>query len=340
MASFTQPLTVNVLQGSGAFTVNNGNILAPDGSNFVARGINIDNGQATAAHILNYFPGLNFLRCSVGQTPWSGNPQSLPLATDFDSFVTDVTNSKIVIEIEMHPFPLHNAMTGADLTTETDWYASLADHFKSNPYVWFGTQNEPQGGDLTAEHVATYNAIRGTGNNNPIMMVGGIGGGDPTLTGPAVLNSANYANMKNVIWDLHFYGWVNNKQSILDGPNGLRDILAGFADISQSGQGRTQDNTGVHAVQEITSADGIIPVITGETGNSTSGDGIDANADDVIDTSTNWAPANKITRGFAAWHWFAGGNGGDDLVDNSGNGVLTTYGQQIANAIQFAKNNF
>ncbi len=59
--------------------------------------------------------------------------------------------------------------TGDQLAAESNWYAGMAAAFIGNPYVWFGTINEPGNGDSDQE-LATYNAIRGTGNNNPIML--------------------------------------------------------------------------------------------------------------------------------------------------------------------------
>lgn len=326
MPTFTQSLTVTANPATATFTVSNGNILTPEGNGFIARGIAINPNQATAAQALALFPGVNFVRLPI--IDYANTPASV-----IDSMVTDFTSNKIVMEIENHPYPLIPANTGTALTNETAWYQALAQHYADNPYVWFGTLNEPQGPNgsaISAEQLAIYNAIRNAGNNTILMMEAGLGGGDPGNTGAGYLTSASYTNMHNVVWDQHFYGWVNNQQSILTGPNGLEDILAGFADVSQTGQGRTQDNTGVHALQEITSADGIIPVINGEFGNSTDGQSVDANADDVISTVTQWAVNNGYTRGFCAWHWNTGPQ--DKLT--SSNTTLTPYGQQIAAAIK------
>src|SRR4051812_24706441 len=50
----------------------------------------------------------------------------------------------------------------------------------------------------------TYDAIRGAGNNNPILLeISGYPGNWTNALDPSV-----YASMTNTIWDPHFYGWV------------------------------------------------------------------------------------------------------------------------------------
>jgi hypothetical protein len=48
----------------------------------------------------------------------------------------------------------------------------LGNTFKNNPNVVFGTQNEPSagGGGIDGAISAIYNAVRGAGNNNLVMM--------------------------------------------------------------------------------------------------------------------------------------------------------------------------
>jgi len=57
--------------------------------------------------------------------------------------------------------------------TEQNWYTSIAQAFANNPYVWFGTNNEPPASDpgaLSNWQGQTYASIRGAGNNNPVMI--------------------------------------------------------------------------------------------------------------------------------------------------------------------------
>ncbi len=90
----------------------------------------------------------------------------------------------------------------------------MASYFKNNPYVWFGTDNEPTtaGGSLSDWQLATYNAIRNAGNNNPILLEPS-GSRPPGYGGTplqAAMNPADYARMTNVIWDPHCYGYQSS----------------------------------------------------------------------------------------------------------------------------------
>ena len=111
-----------------------------------------------------------------------------------------------------------NIYTGSLLTNESAWFASMAAYYINNPYVWFGTNDEPAlicgqqhavatgPGILSAWQAATYAAIRGTGNKNPILLepggdvVGTFRGGEgvPMM---AFQDPTVVATMTNVIWD-------------------------------------------------------------------------------------------------------------------------------------------
>src|SRR4029079_7129845 len=71
-------------------------------------------------------------------------------------------------------------------------------------------------------------------------------------------------------------------------------------------------------------ANGTMPVIVGEYGNSTNGVDIDPNANHAINTVLNSGDGN------VAWAWGTG-NPGDGLI--TGNGGLSSYGQQVAAGI-------
>jgi len=292
---------------TGQFHVVNGQIIDPAGSVFIGRGINVGD-PSIAAQVLQLFPGTNFIRFADGDH----QPASF-----YQPFVDYMTARNVVVEIEDHPWPLANAYSGGQLADETNWYASLAAAYQNNPYVWFGSMNEPQGGDITGQQIATYQAIRNQGASNMILFEAGVGAGNPGQTGPAVLDASSYGGLHGVGWDLHFYGWVNGKNP---DQNSVDSKLIGAA-----GSG-----TGIRAVQQITSGDGTMPVMNAEFGNSTDGSTVDANGDQVIEAVTQWALQNGYTSGFAAWHWHAADTIGDLLQVN---GVRTHYGDQIAAAI-------
>jgi hypothetical protein len=306
--------------GTGQFHVSGGKIYDPSGKLFIARGINIGTDEmstvstnSAAQPLTTMFPGINFVRLPTG----FNSPSS------YQTFINQMTANKIVVEIEYHPWPLITTNTGSALTTETNWYASVAAMYKNNPYVWFGTMNEPQNGygadeaNLTAGQLATYNAIRGAGNNSIILLEAGVGGGNPQTVGAGSgLTVSSYAKMANVVWDLHFYGWVANGST---DQNTVNNALLGSA----------SGHSGITAAQTIPSADGTIPVINGEFGNSTDGQNVDANGNQVISAVTTYGIAHG-TSGYSAWHWDAHAPG-DLLVVN---GQLTAYGKQIAAAIK------
>jgi hypothetical protein len=89
--------------------------------------------------------------------------------------------------------------------------------------------------------------------------------------------------------------------------------------------GSPQSGSGITAAQTIRSADGLVPVIVGEYGNSTTGDQIDSNGDVVVQA------VQQSGYGSVAWAWHAADTIGDMLVD--GNGHLTSYGQEVASFI-------
>src|ERR1700727_2229559 len=86
------------------FTVSGGKIIAPNGSVFVARGINVlDNEMGTVSTgsgvtpLLTLFPGLNFVRLAA-ENAGAGNFTADNVAA-LQAFVTQLTAKGIVVEI-------------------------------------------------------------------------------------------------------------------------------------------------------------------------------------------------------------------------------------------------
>lgn len=291
---------------TGSFGILNGIIYDQNQQPFIARGINVMEGnEPSAAAILAQFPGTNFVRLAVYDYP---SPAAL------SSVVNDYTSHGMVVEIEDHfNGTTDNAgggqgqiFTGQQLAKELSWYISVSDAFKGNPAVWFGTNNEPPDlPGLSGWQSATYDAVRSTGSNAPVM-IEVDGWADPTSfgSGPAY-NPADYAKMTNTILDLHFYGWLTNKSTDQQVNNNF--LAAAIA----------------NAQKNIVGAGGVMPVIIGEYGNATDGQVIDANAQQVVQ-----AVAHSGV-GSAAWAWGTG-NPGDGLLRGDG------YGSQVAGAIKAA----
>ena len=297
---------------SGNFTTANGQIIAPDGSVFIAKGINVMEGQEPSLSTLQAdFPGINFVRYAIYDY---ASPSAL------SGFVDALTSAGIVVELEDHNNNAGNAgggagqvFTGSALTTELSWYTAIAKAFVSNPNVWFGTNNEPSevpsAAALSTWQQQTYQAIRGAGNNSPIMVEMNCWS-SPVMTCGQGYTASVYAAMTNIIWDDHYYGWLSNYST----------------DQATVSQNLAQE---ISASRQITGANGTVPVLIGEYGNSTTGVAIDANAQQVL------TAVQSSGNGSAAWAW-GGGNPGDGLSDG-GNG-LSSYGQEVAGYIALTAN--
>jgi Cellulase (glycosyl hydrolase family 5) len=289
---------------NGGFGTINGQIYTPGGQVFVPRGINVmDSQMGAASQILADFPGINFIRLNV----YSYQPPSA-----YQAFISTMTAHGVVVELEDHTGTAQDAgggdqggntvFAGQQLTNELNWYSSIASAFASNPYVWIGTDNEPaeatspNGSDnpaaLAQWQLDTYNAIRNAGNNSPIM-----------LEDQSNLPASYYAGMTNTIWDDHYYGWESGNST---NQSTVNSSLA----------------SSISAIQQIQSADGVMPVIVGEYGPSTNGQTNDANGSQVLQA------VQSSGVGSVAWGYDTGV--ADNLTDGSG---MTSFGAEVAGYI-------
>lgn len=305
-----KPVTVAPTQIGGSFSVRNGQIIGPDGNSFQARGLNLYDGQmssvcsgADCTPLLTLFPKLNMVRlaCFSYQDP-----------SAYQGFVDALTSRGIVVELEDHTNNGGNAgggagtvYTGQLLTDELNWYSAIARAYANNPYVWFGTDNEPSenpsAAALSTWQKQTYDAIRNTGNQN-IVMVEMNCGSDPNSCGAGYTRSL-YSGMVNMVWDMHYYGWLTN--FAVDQNTVNHDIAAHAA-----------------STQQITSADGTVPILIGEYGNSTNGSDLDANGMQVV------YGVEQSGFGSTAWHFWSYAQQ-DNLTDGNGN-VTSPYGTTVA----------
>jgi Cellulase (glycosyl hydrolase family 5) len=301
---------------TGSFYVADGKIIDPNGSTFVARGVDVLEGnQPSASTLQSDFPGVNFVRLAIYDY---ANP------ADLSSYVNSLTSNGIVVDLEDHTNSTgQNAggntgtiYTGQQLSNELNWYSSAASTFKDNANVWFGTDNEPSETDSSGNYdpsalsdwqKETYDAIRGAGNNNPVLMEAVTGSGGATNVG---FNTDDYAGMTNVAWDAHYYGWMSNYST----DEGV--VASTLSKVASS-------------AQQITSADGTMPVIIGEYGNSTDGQNVDANGSQVM------TAVQDSGFGSAAWAYMSGN--ADGLIND--NGSLSSLGQEVASFIASAASN-
>jgi hypothetical protein len=332
----------SVMGAGNNFSIYNGNIIAPDGNVYLGGGVNISDSEmssvitsASGGPITALFPGINMVRVAC----YSYQPPSY-----YQQFVSWATGLGIVVMLENHQNFNANGtsagdsgggrgaiFTGSMLTRESNWYAALASAFKSNPYVWFMTNNEPPGGtasatlaELATWQQATYNAIRGTGNNNIIACEAPWGGGVPVALGLDTaygeMTPAVYAAMANVVWDLHEYGWQFTNATGQDGQN----YTVTQAEI------QAEQATYVAALQEITSSDGQMPVIAGESGNSTTGASIDASGQTVVDSVIASVGTSLPLKAACFWQWISDAPGDQLTNEPRAQSLTSPYGTSVA----------
>ncbi len=306
-ANGTDPrLVARIGTATGAFYVADGKIYDPQGSVFYVHGVNVanwaatgngainnvGNGTANGVFLLQLLPYCNMVRLNC----------QLESVGTFDNFVANLTNAKCVVVFEYHR--TDNSIPSA-LSDTLLWYTGYAAHYKDNPYVWFGTINEPgnpANSTVADMSKAIYEAVRATGNKTPVMI---------SIDSP-YQNLKPYANrystMTNVIWDMHYYGYALQRDtgSYITEQMAISSNLASNIQLVQTGIG-------------IFSADGIMPLIIGEYGTSTTGDQPDVNGVQVV----NAVHFSKCS-GAAAWAWSAGAS--DRIQDK---GILMNFGQAV-----------
>jgi hypothetical protein len=233
------------------YHVNNGRILRPDGQDWKCKGPNLrflnwpDNQNTVIQHaisdlnactpLVTTFPGLTAVRFDAFESMAQFGVAQL---SALKPYVDSIVRKGIVVEMECHVYP--TLLQGNDLNQVCNWYAEIAAHYRDEPLVIFGTQNEPDG-NPDEEIGRIYDAIRGTGNNTLILMCP-RGGWD---FGP--MDPSKYRRYSNVGWDYHWYGWMSQfstDQNYVDAR-----LLQVWNDS-----------------QRFQSADGVIPMISGEFG--------------------------------------------------------------------------
>jgi transcriptional regulator with XRE-family HTH domain len=288
---------------SAFFTVDNRKIINPYGDVFVPKGINcegVDQGWSpglnavvknlrTGAPLTTTFPGVNFVRVNL---------YGVESAARLAPYINCLTGLGIVCELEYHPYGTENILTGSALNAVCQWYTGLASAFIRNPYVFFGTQNEPAGNE-TGQIVAIYNAVRRTGNNTVILM---CPHGGSNTTG---IHANALAPLSGVGWDLHYYNWISQYSTHV----------------------QTNQAALMQAINAVRAAKDV-PVMIGEFGDSTNGSSIDRGWQATVQVCL----ANP--GGFAAFYWNKNSNTGDCLLASPYDGsALTQYGQMVQNAI-------
>lgn len=340
LASCTVVVTPPPSGGTGQFVISGGTVTDPDGNLWIGRGFNANANQMSQviSNGIARFPGLNVVRVPTG------GPDGYPGCSTYTAMATWAKTNKVLLLVEDHPFPSPPAYTGSTLTTETNWYATIAACFTTNPYFGFGTMNEPSPGpddsygsneaEIVAQEVAIYNAIRGAGNHNIVSLMAGIGGGNPQTIGSSHgFSAASFANMTNAWWEIHYYGWIPGY-----GDTNQTDVNNGLIGSVANGQG-------ILGAQSIQSHDGVMPVFVGEfspqCGNAPSsfcgvalnaqgsaldqttfGQGYFGQNGDQLIASAPSVGVQYGKAGYTGWAWNADGT---SLLTSDGGATLSAY---------------
>lgn len=144
-----------------------------------------------------------------------------PLNIDYLNALDTIVNSIIsmggIALIDCHNyFRYYDTLIDVnDLDSFANLWYQLSNHYTNNNQIWFGLMNEPH--DMLTENVLKFHqqaiwAIRGTGNNNKII-ISGNGWDSLTLwtlpspyygTSNTILNTLDDP-MKNFIFEMHLY---------------------------------------------------------------------------------------------------------------------------------------
>jgi hypothetical protein len=285
-------------------TAGNGQIYGPNGQPVVFNGVAVDEQELPQAvgTLAQSLPGTNIVRLAVFDLNKDTAAYLMP-------YVLQLNAQGITVEIEDHNYP--DVLTGPALQQAAQWYQSLAAAFIGDPYVIFGTQNEPSGspGDVQTMITTIYNAIRSTGNNT-LTLITAAGG-----TSLAGFSESTFANMSNVAFDLHLYNWLANYSSSLAAN---QSTLASM----------------VAQTQAFADQGGAIPVIIGEYGNATDGSNVDPGGQQVVQAVDNAVQTGQV-KGAIAWEWHNPYTAAADSVMMASTGGATDgqYGQSVAGSI-------
>lgn len=289
-----------------------------NGKAFLLSGISVlysaqSTAPATPASIRALYPTATSLMLAIGAD--GGGYTSAPSNAAIVAWVKQANAAGFFVGLSDYVPGQPPVRSGSDLTNSCNWYAALAKAVAGLQVFW-ATENEVTG-DLDAMFAAVYAAIRVAGDTNLILME--VPGGNPGQTGG--MTPSTFAAMHTVAWDVHYYPWAFTSGG--SSQAGYDSLALSYANTLST---------------FATSADGVMPVVMGEGGNATDGNGgpID---DPVIggNFATVQATLNTLGKspglsGALFWlhDWEGGGGDADTLVVG---GALTQYGQQVANGL-------
>lgn len=211
------------------FKVSGSKILDPAGNEFVAKGVNVNGpywpwARPTIPDASLITDVWKFNTVRVDTWPeFSGIDNN---NTDLDGIIKAFTDKKVVAIIEEHGYT-GTYPTAGQLSTLTGWWATIADKYKNNPYVWFNTMNEPGNSSpapqtWSDDQEAIIKAIRGTGAKNIIVLdennFGQASGFDATTSSAALTYGPSLVSKyQDLVFSLHMYdAWIYGYQRLSD----------------------------------------------------------------------------------------------------------------------------
>jgi len=338
---------------SAYFTCKYGFVYDPNGHLFVGRGVSIPDYQlstwvsnAACQPLTTLFPSVNCVRLD-SYSYWA--------ASTYATQIGYLTAKNIVVVIENHQnfnangSSAGNAGGGAGviftsgnglLSPESTWYANNATYYLTNPYVWFGTNNEPSSTSssgnadlaaLTAWQNATYQAIRGTGSNTIVEIEQsepywqgkwGVLGNFPGQTPLTTLTLATYNAMSSVVMGPHSYAWLWNGTTVDPGESVILNSAVGSTNSPYGGIVQQIEN-----LQYITTEDGLVPCAICEFGPSTNGSALDPGGYSCVDAVLA-ATDDHTCFMYLSWWIVSGTPAQNSLTTNTT--TLTAYGDIVA----------
>lgn len=220
--------------GTGEFRIVGRDIVDPNGNKYFPIGANLSVKIIPVQYVFEGNTGTSTGRSADVQA-WGWNtvratiicvadtPTKQQIYDGLDTFIREYTAKKIVVMIECHDM---TAGSGNDSNTnlmanqwvpalQTFW-TDMANKYKTNPYVWFNTANEPMGwtngqwSNWLTFQTNFYNLIRGTGAKNIFVADIPFWGQDLSFLANDT-TIINWAKSKcNALFSTHVYGGAGN----------------------------------------------------------------------------------------------------------------------------------
>jgi hypothetical protein len=315
---------------SGKFRVSNGQILDPNDRPFTGSGFNCDIFQFhdqvvtdlnTGAPATQTFPGLKYVRVNVYVKDMA-NLQ----ANYIEAQVKALTKQGIVVVIDPHDYvgyytgsaPTKGVYSGHDLDVVCDFMERMSAHYADDDYLWCSTENEPthDHGAHYVEDMITriYQAIR-RGSRDKIVQLNPVG--SYTIESWTGFDASIWRDFSQCAVELHYYNWAS--KYAWDGAPGYSN------DLNTNKQAIANMAASLQAAH---TADGVPPIVLGEYGDSTTGQGVDPGGMQAVQA------VHESGYSTAAWHWYIGSDTGDVLLDPPPHNLTSPYGTTVRDHVQ------